>query len=107
MMGKARAGPEHTQASGGHGEKVDRDQVPDMVGEERVHLIPGFERDNFPPYLLAAGRRRRVACQSGFGGVAPGPERKRAATACSFSGLIGFSRYASNPAAEAFMYVSS
>jgi hypothetical protein len=33
----------------------------------------------------------------------PGPERNRAATASSFSGVTGFSRYASNPAAQALM----
>jgi hypothetical protein len=57
MMGKARAGPEHTQASGGHGEKVDRDQVPDMVGEERVPgLHHGHVRQGGPGDVADGGR---------------------------------------------------
>jgi hypothetical protein len=35
MMGEDDQDEEHTQASGGNGEEVDRNQVRDMVGEER------------------------------------------------------------------------
>jgi hypothetical protein len=43
--GKHDEDEEDAQARGGHGEEIDRDQVPDMVGEER------------PPGLRGLGRR--------------------------------------------------
>jgi CheY-like chemotaxis protein len=82
-----------------------RDDVGNVAG--RPFNVPWFwKRDNslLHPSLPPPAARREVR-QPESREVAPRPERKRAATACSFSGLIGFSRYASNPAAEAFMYV--
>ena len=51
MVGEDDQDEEHPQASGGNGEEVDRDQIPDMVGEER-----------------APGLRRRCRGASGSGG---------------------------------------
>ena len=41
MVGEDDQDEEHTQASGGNGEEVDRDQVPDMVREERAPGLRG------------------------------------------------------------------
>jgi hypothetical protein len=45
VMGKHNENEQDTETSGGHGEEVDRDQVEDVVGEER------------PPGLRGLGRR--------------------------------------------------
>jgi hypothetical protein len=41
MVGEDDQDEEHTQVSGGDGEEVDRDQVPDVIGEKRS---PGLRR---------------------------------------------------------------
>jgi hypothetical protein len=45
MVGKHDEDEEDAEASGGHGEEIDGDQVPDMVGEERP---PGLRRLGTP-----------------------------------------------------------
>ena len=45
MVGEHDEDEEHAQARGGHGEEIDGDQVPDMVGEERA---PGLGRRGAP-----------------------------------------------------------
>ena len=45
LVGEDDQDEEHVQARGGDGEKIERDQVPDVVGEE---LAPGLGRRGVP-----------------------------------------------------------
>jgi hypothetical protein len=45
MVGEQNEDEEHPQARRGHREEIDRDQVPDVVGEERP---PGLRRRGVP-----------------------------------------------------------
>jgi hypothetical protein len=50
MMSEHHEDEEHAQVGGGHGEEIDRDEITDMVGQERAPGLRGWKQPGEAPY---------------------------------------------------------